>query len=147
MNNLNYGVIGNCRSAALVSERASIEWCCLPDFDSPSVFAALLDPEIGGTFSFEVGESYTHSQKYFFRTNILCTLFTSIEGSFEVIDFMPRYKTSDNNYYASAEIYRYIRLRSGSPTFKIHYDPRLNLSLIHISEPTRRTPISYAVFC
>lgn len=42
-NNLNYGVIGNCRTAALISEQGSIEWLCFPDFDLPLVFAALLD--------------------------------------------------------------------------------------------------------
>ena len=43
MNNLNYGVIGNCRTAALISQNGNIEWLCFPDFDSPSIFASLLD--------------------------------------------------------------------------------------------------------
>ena len=40
---LNYGAVGNCRTAALISETGNIEWLCLPEFDSPSIFAALLD--------------------------------------------------------------------------------------------------------
>ena len=48
--NLNYGIVGNCRSAALINYDASIDWCCLPNFDSPSVFANILDDEIGGHF-------------------------------------------------------------------------------------------------
>ncbi|NEW85572.1 MAG: glycoside hydrolase family 15 protein, partial [Mariniphaga sp.] len=129
MNNLNYGVIGNCRSAALVSERGSIDWCCLPDFDSPSVFAKLLDKEQGGSFSINVDDSYTISQKYLYRTNVLSTNFNSTEGSFELIDFMPRYKTSDDDSYASAEIFRYIRLISGAPVFKVNYNPKLNYAI------------------
>ncbi len=58
MDNLNYGVIGNCCTAALISEKGSIEWLCFPNFDSPSIFAALLDREKGGTFGFEVSEDY-----------------------------------------------------------------------------------------
>ena len=58
MDNLNYGVIGNCCTAALISEKGSIEWLCFPNFDSPSIFAALLDCEKGGTFGFEVSEDY-----------------------------------------------------------------------------------------
>ncbi|MFO7615876.1 MAG: glycoside hydrolase family 15 protein [Bacteroidales bacterium] len=137
MNNLNYGVIGNCRSAALVSEKGSIDWCCLPDFDSPSVFAKILDQERGGHFTFEVGDDYGISQRYFHRTNILCTEFRSSTGAFEVIDFMPRYKTGENDYFTPAEIYRYIRLLSGTPSFRIIYRPSLNYArdeVVHVIE-------------
>jgi len=133
MINLNYGVIGNCRSAALISETGSIDWCCMPDFDSPSVFAKLLDNEKGGSFSFDVDESYTINQKYLYRTNVLCTQFRSGQDSFEVIDFMPRYKTPDNDYFIPAEIYRYIRLISGAPTFKVIYRPLLNYARDEVS--------------
>jgi len=133
MINLNYGVIGNCRSAALISETGSIDWCCMPDFDSPSVFAKLLDNEKGGSFSFDVDESYAINQKYLYRTNVLCTQFSSGQDSFEVIDFMPRYKTTDNDYFIPAEIYRYIRLISGAPTFKVNYRPLLNYARDEVS--------------
>lgn len=126
MDNLNYGVIGNCQSAALVSEKGSIDWCCLPDFDSPSVFSKILDDEKGGSFSIVVNNSYTINQKYFFRTNVLCTQFRSGQDAFEVIDFMPRYKTTDDHYFTPSEIYRYIRLLSGKPIFEVHYNPKLN---------------------
>ena len=48
MKNLDYGIIGNCKTAALVSRTGSIDWCCLPDFDSGSFFAHILDKENGG---------------------------------------------------------------------------------------------------
>ena len=50
MKNLNYGIIGNCLSAALVSDTGSIDWCCLPNFSSSSIFAKLLDRQKGGNF-------------------------------------------------------------------------------------------------
>jgi GH15 family glucan-1,4-alpha-glucosidase len=53
MQNLNYEVVGNCRSAALISETGSIDWFCIPDFDSPSIFSRILNVEKGGEFSFE----------------------------------------------------------------------------------------------
>lgn len=133
MNNLNYGVIGNCRSAALVSDKGSIDWCCLPDFDSPSVFAKLIDTEIGGSFSFEVGEEYVISQKYIYWTNVLCTEFRSDKGTFEVIDFMPRYKLTRRDYFAPAEIYRYIKHISGEPSFRVVYRPAFNYAREEIS--------------
>ena len=135
MSNLNYGVIGNCRSAALISDKGSIEWCCLPDFDSPSVFAKLLDNEKGGSFSIIVDNNYIISQKYLIRTNVLCTEFKSDEGTFEVIDFMHRYKIGDN-YYAPAEIYRYIKFISGKPVFRVKYCPAFNYARDEVSNIT-----------
>lgn len=125
MNNLDYGIIGNCRSAALISKNGSIDWCCLPEFDSPSVFAKLLDDEIGGSFGFDVDDSYKIQQAYDPETAILITSFVSGEDSFELHDFMPRYHKDDGSYFAPPEVIRYIKLVSGKPKFKVIYNPKL----------------------
>lgn len=126
MENLNYGVIGNCRTAALISQTGSIEWLCFPDFDSPSIFAALLDREKGGSFGFEVTDDYRITQSYVPQTNILSTQFTSTEHEFVVVDFMPCYHSTETDRYLPAEIYRYIRLLKGKPRFRINYAPAPN---------------------
>ena len=64
MDNLDYGIIGNCKSAALISKNGGIDWCCLPNFDSSSVFAKILDEEKGGSFEIIVSDDYHISQKY-----------------------------------------------------------------------------------
>jgi len=123
---LDYGVIGNCKTAALVSKEGSIDWLCFPSFDSPSVFSKILDNQIGGSFSIKVSDKYIINQKYIKDTNILCTTFSSEEGSFELIDFMPRYRTLDDSHYIPAEIYRYIKLLDGRPKLQIIYNPMMN---------------------
>ncbi|OMP31217.1 glycoside hydrolase family 15 protein [Mangrovimonas sp. DI 80] len=125
MNNLDYGIIGNCRSAALVSKTGAIEWCCLPEFDSSSVFAKLLDESIGGSFEILVDESYTITQKYIENTTILVTAFSSGNDVFEVHDFMPRYYKAHGGYQSPPEIIRYIQYISGKPTFRVLYNPKL----------------------
>lgn len=125
MENLNYGIIGNCRTAALVSEKGSIDWFCAPTFNASSVFAKLLDKSIGGHFSFEVGDDYTIQQAYLHGTNLLKTTFSNQKGdAFALVDFMPRYKL-EGNYYAPPDIIRYIEHISGSPTFTIDFEPKL----------------------
>lgn len=134
MNNLDYGVIGNCRTAALISKEGSIDWFCLPDFDSPSVFSKLLDENKGGSFSFEVSSDYAISQKYFKNTNILSTWFESEEGAFVVYDYMPRYRTIEQRYYLPPEIHRYLRVIRGKPRLSVRYDPKMNYaaeSVVH----------------
>ena len=126
MNNLDYGIIGNCRTAALISKEGSIDWFCFPDFDSPSIFAKLLDKEKGGSFHLEVTDDYKITQKYNGHTNILMTKFESPEHGFILFDFMPRYRTSDLRHYMPPEIHRYIRVFKGSPTVRVVYDPRIN---------------------
>src|SRR5216684_1296617 len=86
----NYGVIGNMRTVALVSVRGSIDWLCFPHFDSPSVFAALLDDEKGGCFEIcSLDERMSHKQLYWPDTNVLITRFLSRDGVGEIEDFMP----------------------------------------------------------
>src|SRR5947208_192178 len=73
----NYGIIGNLRTAALVGMDGSIDWLCLPHFDSPSVFAAILDDEKGGRFRIAppAGQEFRHKQFYWPDTSILITRF------------------------------------------------------------------------
>jgi alpha,alpha-trehalase len=125
MDNLNYGIIGNCRTAALVSDKGSIDWCCLPEFNSSSIFAKLLDKNIGGSFEIIVDDSYQISQKYIDHTNLLLTDFNNGKDHFQLIDFMPRYKTDNHGHHYPPDIIRYFKHKSGNPVFKIKYDPRL----------------------
>jgi GH15 family glucan-1,4-alpha-glucosidase len=125
MNNLDYGIIGNCRSAALVSKNASIDWCCLPEFDSASVFAKILDEEKGGHFGFNVNDDYNIKQEYVNKTCILRTTFESDGAAFEVLDFLPRYHKNDMKFHAPPEIVRYIRVKKGTPKLKVDFQPKL----------------------
>ena len=125
MENFDYGIIGNCRSAALISKTGSLDWCCLPEFDSSSVFAKLLDEEIGGSFEILTENSYSISQRYKKHTALLITRFSDGENIFEVRDFMPRYYKYNGAYHAPPEIVRYIRHISGKPKFRVRYDPKL----------------------
>ena len=126
MNNLDYGIIGNCRSAALISKTASLDWCCLPDFNSASVFAKLLDEEKGGSFEILVDDSYTISQRYKKNTALLITTFTNGQDTFEVRDFMPRYhKENNGGYHAPPQIIRYLVHVQGRPRFRVLYNPKL----------------------
>lgn len=123
--NLNYGVIGNCRSAALVSISGSIDWFCMPRFDSSSVFAKLLDNEKGGSFGIEVENTVHCVQKYDGNTNILVTTYTTPSGILEINDFMPRYVTEKNQIYAPCDIIRYLHLVKGEVTIKVHFEPKI----------------------
>lgn len=129
MNNLNYGIIGNCRTAALVSETGSIDWCCLPEFDSASVFAKLLDEKKGGQFAFHVDDSYEISQVYVKDTSILKTTFLSQKASFEVYDFLPRYLKKDKSYHTPPELIRYLKVTKGTPKLKVDFNPKLEYAL------------------
>ncbi len=85
-----YGLIGNMRTAALVSMRGSIDWLCFPHFDSPSIFAALLDHDRGGRFAIAPeDEGASSKQLYWPDTNVLTTRFLAPGGVAEIDDFMP----------------------------------------------------------
>ncbi|MDE3067326.1 MAG: glycoside hydrolase family 15 protein [Verrucomicrobiota bacterium] len=86
----NYGLIGDLTTAALVSRDGSIDFLCFPSFDSPTIFAALLDSERGGHFKIAPASGeFKNRQRYFPDTNILLTRFLGYEGVAEISDFMP----------------------------------------------------------
>jgi len=85
----NHGIIGNLHTAALVGTDGTVDWMCLPRFDSPSVFAAILDDERGGHFRLRPRRYIRSQQLYLPDTNVLLTRFLAEEGMAEVLDFMP----------------------------------------------------------
>ena len=125
---LNYGIVGNCKSSALIFEDSSINWCCLPQFDSSSVFGKILDNEIGGSFKINCDESFSIKQTYYKNTAILVTNFKNDNEEFELIDYMPRYKNDDGIFYSSPEIHRILLPIKGNPKIKVNYDPKLEYS-------------------
>src|SRR5690242_1565499 len=85
-----YGVIGDCRSAVLVAPDGSVDWGCLPDFDSPAIFCRLLDAEQGGYFQIApTDNSVIGKQRYLRDSNVLQTRFSCITGEILLTDFMP----------------------------------------------------------
>src|SRR5256884_8911724 len=91
-----HGLIGDLHSVALVGTDGTIDWYCCPRFDSPSVFAAILDRAKGGFWRVCPRHSdYTSKQLYFPDTNVLITRFLTEDGVGEVQDFMPVAKHLD----------------------------------------------------
>jgi GH15 family glucan-1,4-alpha-glucosidase len=121
-----YGAIGNMRSIALVSTRGAIDFFCFPRFDSPTVFAALLDGKSGGTFCIEpdLGNLRT-KQLYLPDTNILLTRFLSDSGVVELTDFMPILAGKKGEIYAH-QIVRIVRIIKGEVRFHVRCSPRFN---------------------
>src|SRR5205823_5491789 len=122
----NYGVIGNMRSIALVGVNGSIDFLCYPNFDSPSVFAALLDDERGGCFQIQPQlKEKRVRQLYLPDTNILLTRFLAEEGLAELTDYMP-IGTDDEQ---PNEIIRTLAVIRGQVDFTMRCRPRFNYAM------------------
>ena len=119
----NYGVIGNMRSIALVGMDGSIDFLCYPNFDSPTVFAALLDAKEGGHFQIEPQLTNMRiRQLYLPDTNILLTRFLAEEGVAELTDYMPIEKDEEQ----PNEIIRTVSVIRGNVRFNMRCQPRFN---------------------
>ncbi|HKQ34217.1 MAG TPA: glycoside hydrolase family 15 protein [Nitrospiraceae bacterium] len=118
----NYGIIGNMRTAALVGINGSIDWFCAPSFDSPSVFAAILDDKKGGRFEIAPsGKDIRTKQFYWPETNVLVTRFLSPDGVGELIDFMPVDLPRESPW--QDQLIRRVKVTRGSLTFRMRCQP------------------------
>jgi len=127
----NYGVIGDLHTVALVSMDGSIDWCCLPHFDSPSVFAALLDDAKGGRFRIapSIPDVRPH-QMYLPDTNVLITRFLHPDGVGELIDFMPVQAEEGPDEARRHRIVRCVNGVRGTLPFRLECRPMLDYARV-----------------
>ena len=121
-----YGVIGNLRSAALVSKHGSIDWAPAPYLNSPSVFAAILDDVKGGKWSISPVLPFTSKQEYLGQTNILTTTFQTREGVVELLDYIPAQAGRTMEEIEKAELHRKLTCTKGNVEVEVVFQPRFD---------------------
>jgi GH15 family glucan-1,4-alpha-glucosidase len=150
MSQLDYGVIGNCQTSALVDRSGKVVWCCMPRFDSPSIFTSLLGNDEAGFWSIEpaspagdggAAQKWESRQNYMRNTNVLVTHYSSSSGDqFEVIDFMPRFER-DYSYYRPPHLIRVVRPLKGTPRVVVKCRPKLEYG----KEAPRVVPMAHGI--
>jgi GH15 family glucan-1,4-alpha-glucosidase len=121
----NYGIIGDLYTVALVGMNGSIDWLCCPSFDSPSVFAAILDDKKGGHFKIApTVERVTHKQFYWPDTNVLITRFLSPDGVGEITDYMPIAGAAKGT--GQHQVVRRVNVVRGAMRFRMECYPAFN---------------------
>jgi GH15 family glucan-1,4-alpha-glucosidase len=123
-----YAFLSDCHSAALVRE-GRIEWLCFPRFDSPSVFASILDQDRGGCFAVEPVGDFRCSRAYEPGTNVLITHFQGADGALEILDCLPLRSGADrpgHDPQPSHALVRRLRCTAGRVSVDVTCDPRPN---------------------
>ncbi|WP_375765035.1 glycoside hydrolase family 15 protein [Archangium gephyra] len=119
-----YALIGDGHSAALVSREGAIDWLCWPRFDSASLFGALLDPKVGGTWRLHPMGPSRVTRRYLRDTNVLETCFTTDGGVLVVTDLMPIHEERLSFPVPERELLRCVRCERGEVTLEVLYEPR-----------------------
>jgi GH15 family glucan-1,4-alpha-glucosidase len=120
-----HGVIGNLRTAALVAKDGSVDWFCFPRFDSPSVFASILDAGKGGYFRIcPITGEVSRKQFYWPDTNVLVTRFLATEGVGELVDYMPVPGSHPDSRFEG--LIRTVKVVRGSMQFRMECHPAFN---------------------
>ncbi len=122
---LDHGLLGNGRILGLVHPDSSFDWLCMPRFDSPSLFARLLDEEEGGTWRFVDGEGQAleGELRYVHNTNVLRHVFRDETGAWELFDFAPRIPDG-LRHKTPLRVTRLLRPLEGRPRLAVRFDPR-----------------------
>jgi GH15 family glucan-1,4-alpha-glucosidase len=124
-----YGLIGDMHSAALVGLDGSIDWACMPRFDSPSIFAAILDENKGGHFQIVPSGTYESTQRYLPDTNVLETTFITPTGRVTLTDFMPTSPTRSADHVPH-EIHRIVVCVEGTVDLMAIFQPRFDYARV-----------------
>lgn len=117
-----YAIIGNCETAALINSHGGIDWLCLPAFDAPSFFGALLDREKGGEFSIRPADAYRVERRYVEDTAILVTRFVTERGTVRLTDFFVAARDPHARFYdftslhPTRKLVRILELENGADT-------------------------------
>lgn len=130
-----YAIIGNGRSAALVSRDGAIDWLCWPRFDSPSLFAALLDQQIGGCWKIHPLLPAQIKREYIEGTNVLQTEFLTESGVLLLTDFMPAFSEDERRktLQPEQEIIRRVECIEGEVEIQVHFYPKPNYARDRLS--------------
>ena len=122
-----YALIGDGISAALVGRDGSIDWACFPRFDSPAVFARILDAVEGGHWQIAPADAFTAERRYREDTNVLATTFTTATGAVELLDFMPpQYQGGNAMLLGECAIVRIARGLAGAVELRCDFAPRFD---------------------
>lgn len=119
-----YALIGDCHSAALVSRQGSIDWCCLPRFDSDSCFGRLLDWERGGYCEIRPAARFGSRREYLEKSLVLVTTFRTAAGEARLIDFFAM--RTGGRHRPRRMIVRIIEGVRGTVRFNVRFVPRLD---------------------
>jgi GH15 family glucan-1,4-alpha-glucosidase len=121
-----YGLIGDCRAAGLISRDGSLDWLCFPRFDSPSIFGALMDRRVGGRFQICPSAAFQSTRRYLADTNILETTFRTATGEVALRDLMPVRPESEKRFslVPDHQVLREIEGLHGEVELEVVYEPR-----------------------
>lgn len=140
-----YGLIGNLETCALVGRDGAIDWCCLPNLESPSVFASILDADRGGTFVIQPQAKFSAHQTYAGQTNILETTFQTPAGVITLTDFMP-VRTGHND--TPRVLLRRIVCDDGTMDMALRFRPRCDYArIVPALEPTSDGVVAHTQNC
>ncbi len=119
-----YALVGDMRSSALISRHGSVDWACFPRFDSPSLFARILDDAAGGHFSIRPVGDFDSSQRYEEGTNVLVTSFEKVGCRLELLDFMPL--DARKSAKGHAELHRRLEATGADIEVEFRFCPRFD---------------------
>ena len=141
-----YALVGDCRSAALVSSAGSIDWLCWPRFDSPSVFAALLDARRGGCFTIAPVEPFTTTRRYIGESAVLETTFRTPNGVARLTDLMPVASEVEKGreLWPDRELLRRVECLAGTVEIEVGFDPRPDYGRV---VPLLRVQTAFGLVC